>query len=445
MKIRLLFLFFAFANTNIQGQEIGIASSDLSTIVKNGNKYAIKDYKGKIILADIDSIEQDKKIDAYIVKKKNTYGMYSLYGNEIIPIQFDKIDRFYNQYWVVETNNKKGVYNIYNKKSLPTVFEDIIFSSKVGAEFIVIKDNKFGIYNDKFDEIVPVIYDKIESFGIIELQLKNKKSYLLDGKIIHNNLLLNKTFQTYGQYLSDTKTYYIYEVQNKLGIIDNNGSTILEPRFADIIPKRIQENKFMPTNVFFVKNDEKWGMIDITSNILVPIEYESIDFANTDYLIVGTNGAKQFYDLKHKHLLDNIIFEKYYYLGKYSRIEKNGQETLINNITMQLVFPFKYESVMYLDNSNSFSVKLNKKYGIINSNEKQIIPIIYDELTIFSCGNKVVVKKDGKYGIIDNNNKILLPYTDRYIIAYHNSFERQKENSFEMEVFDCDLIKIEKK
>lgn len=444
MKITFLLLLFILAITVVKGQEIGIASSELTTIVKTGDKFAIKDGNERIILSDIDSIGSHNKQDVYIIKNKNKYGMYSLYGNEIIPIQFDKINRLYNQFWIVESNNKKGIYNIYSKKSLPTIFDEINFSSKVGVEFIVKKENKFGIYNDEFEEIVPVIYDKIETVGIIELSLKNEKSYMLNGKILNKNILVDKTFHIHGQYLSDTKTYYIYVENNKLGIIDENDSIILKPKYVDIIPKLVQKNNFIPANIFFVKYDEKWGMIDLSNKVIAPIEFESIAFGSDDYLIVGKNGTKQFYNLKLKNIIDKITFDKYFYLGKYSRIEKSGQETLINNITMKLVFPFKFENIMYLDDSNYFSVKKDGKYGIVDINDKVIIPLVYEELTIFSCGNKAVVKKDGKYGIVDIKNKILLPFTERYIIAYSDRFERQKENSFEMEVFDCEFTKIKK-
>lgn len=420
------------------------ASSNLTSIVEVGNTFALKDVNNRFILTEIDSIGRNNKQDVYIVKKKKKYGMYSLYGNEIIPVQYDKINSFFNQYWIVESNNKKGIFNIQSKKKLPVLYDEIIFSQKVGSEFIVKKENKFGLFDDQFKEVAPIIYDKITNVGIIEMNINDEKKYYLDGKIINKKILVDKTFQIYGDYLSDTKTFYIFEEQNKLGIIDDSGSIILEPKYIDILPRRVI-NKNVSQNVFFVNSNDKWGMIDITNKLIVPTVYESIDFANTDYLIVGINGLKQLYDIKNNKILDNISFEKYIPLGKYSRIEKEGLETLIESSTMKLLFPYKYESIMHLDNSNYFSVKFNNKYGIIDSNNKIIIPIIYDGLTIFTCGNKAVVEKDGKYGIIDSKNKILLPFTDRYIIAYSNSFERRKENSFEMEIFDCDLKKIESK
>lgn len=431
--------------SRVYGQVIGIASPDLTEIVEFKNSFALRDVNGNLILSDIDSIGKSNKQDIYIVKKKNKYGIYSLNGKEVIPLQYDKLNRFFNQFWLAETNSKKEIYNIYTKKKLPSLFDEITFSNKVGMEFIVKKDDKYGIYNNELEEVVPIKYDNIKSGSIIELELDKEKEYLLNGKIIDKKIIQDKSFFIHGQYFGDGKTYYIFEKENKQGIIDDNDVIIINPKYDDITYKRMYGNKLIPSDILIVKEMNNKGMIDIENKILLPIQYQSIEFTDSDYLIAGINGIKQFYDFKNKKILEGIIFDKYNYLDKYSRIEKNGLETLIDNSTMKLLFPFKYENIIILEDSNFFSAKMNGKYGIIDRKENQVIPLVYDNFTIISCGNKVVVQKDGKYGIIDLKNNILLPFTDRYIEAYSSSFERRKENSYEMDVFDCNLKKIEKK
>lgn len=441
MKLKLV-LFFLFVLLKSQAQTIEIANAHLTHITKKGTKFALENYEGTTVVSNLDSIYLDTKTDVYLVKKKNKYGLYSRYGAELIPLKYSKIERLYNQFWIVETATKKGVFNIYTHTSLPTIFDDIEFSYKVGAELLVKKDNKFGIYNDRFEEVAAVMYDAIENRSVIALEAAGKKEYILQGKRIDKQLLMDKTFQTYGTYLSDTKNYYIFEEHHQFGVIDDNNTLLIPPTYTDIIPKRVIHDTHSET-VLLVKNNNKWGMIDLNNTILIPFEFESIDFATPNYLIVGIDNSKQFYNLEQKRLVPAIRFDRFYHLGKYARLEKEGLETLLDMTTLELIFPFKYESVMYLNESNTFSVKLHGKYGIVDATEKQIIPILYEELTIFSCGNKAVVKKDGQYSIIDNNNTVLIPFSNRYIIAYSDSFERRKENSFDMEVFDCDLNIIE--
>ena len=437
MKLKLV-LFFLFVFLKSQAQTIEIGDAHLTRITKKGTKFALENYEGITVVSNLDSIYLDTKTEVYLVKKKNKYGLYSSYGVALIPLKYSKIERLYNQFWMVEASSKKGVYNINNNTFLPPRFDDIEFSYKVGAELLVKKDNKFGIYNDRFEEVAAVMYDAIENRSIIALEAAGKKEYVLQGKRIDKQLLMDKTFQAYGTYLSDTKNYYIFEKHHQLGVIDEENTLLIPASYTDIIPKRVIQDTHSET-VLLAKKNNKWGMIDLNNAMLVPFEFESIDFATPNYLIVGIDNSKQFYNLEQKRLVPAIHFDRFYHLDKYARLEKEGLETLIDMNTLELIFPFKYESVMYLKESNTFSVKLHGKYGIIDATEKQIIPIHYEELTIFSCGNKAVVKKDGQYGIIDNNNTVLVPFTNRYIIAYSDSFERRKEKSFDMEVFDCDL------
>jgi hypothetical protein len=444
-KTKLVYIFILFTITEIQGQEIGLIEPD-SVIIKQGNKYSILDNTGKIKLNDVDSIKQDKKTGAYIVNKMGLYGMFSKLGTQIIPVEFERIEHFYNQYWLVQTNQKKGIYNVSTGKNLPATFDDIILTYKINAELIVKKDNKYGVLDCNWNTIVPLIYDNIKNNnGIIELLLENQISYLIADRIIKHKIIPYKTFLVYGLYPDDAKTYYVYEEQKKLGIINNVGLPVLTAKYDDIIPQIPVEKNALSANVFFVKLADKWGMINLLDTILVPLKYESIMFATSDYLIVGTNGFKQFYSLKNKKILGNITFEKYFNFRKYSRIEKNGLETLLDNNTMRLIFPYKYESILYNENTEMFTVNFHNKYGIINLKGKQVIPLIYDEPIIITCNNKIVAKKDGKYGVIDINNKVLLPFATRYIIGYANSFEIQKEGLTETETFDCELNKIEKK
>jgi hypothetical protein len=439
MKICFVILLLFAGLSESRGQEIGVQREPV-TIEASNNEYVMK-LDGKVVLENIDSIGLLKNNDDfYIVKKDNKYGMYSRYGAEIIPTAFEKIDRVFNQYWIVSSNQKFGIFNIYTTESLPAIYDEIKFSTKFGAEFIVKKDNKYGILDDRWAIVVPIEYDFIKPLGgLIELVSQNGKSYLLNKRIFNYNIILNKTFITYGRYPSDNKTYYVFEKQQQYGIVNSSGDIVWQPKYDDIIPKRTIGKNINPQNIFFVKRNNKWGVMDLKDSVIVPIEYQSVDFTNDSHLSLETNNLKQFYDLKNRKAIDGITFEKYVYLDKYSRIEKNGLQTLIDNETMKLLFPFKYAFVIYEDDARLFSVGANGKYGIVDFNDKQVIPMIYNEPLFISCGNKIVVRKGSEYGVVNTKHEVLIPFSDRAIIAYSDRFERLKENRVEYEKLDCDL------
>jgi len=444
-KIKIIIFILLFLLSGKMNGQIKISAYDYCPIrveQRNGT-YQILDCAGKIIINDIDSIGLDEKIDRYIVKKSNKYGMLSKYGSEIIPVEFDRIERLFNWYYLVKSNDKYGVYSTSRGKILDAVFDTITSPWGiwvVNAEFTVKKDGKYGIYNGDGNITVPIIYDEIQfRRGVFVLTQNNENHFLINNHIINENIILDKIFQIYGDFTSDNKTFYVFQKGNKQGILDDNGDVFMRPKYEDIMPERIFGGSFSGSYLF-VSNDKEWGMVDLRDSIIIPIKYASIKFANPEYLILGVNAKKQLFDLKNKSLITDYNFDRYVNLSKYSRIEKDGLETLIDNETMKMLFPYKYESIDYNAENNSFTVKLNNKYGIIDTEENIIVPIIYDNYLAISCGNKIVIEKDGKYGIIDLNNNVLFPLSARYIIAYSNRFEIIKENEFEIQKYDCNLI-----
>ncbi|MCL1937515.1 MAG: WG repeat-containing protein [Candidatus Azobacteroides sp.] len=340
----------------MEGQ-IQIASKDYCPIEirQNNNKYQILTCSGKVILNDIDSI-----------------------------------GRLFNWYWLVKSNNKYGIYDASGEKILDIIYDEITFPGSIwvlNAEFTVRKGNKYGIYNGKGAATVPIAYDEIKfKQGVFVLLKENKEYFLINNIVVKDKILLDKTFRVLGDFPSDNTTFYVFQKDNKQGILDENGAVFLDPRYDDIVPKRVMIDG-SAKNFLFVKTNNKWGMIDMNDSMIVPIQYESIELVNPDYLTVEMDGLKQFYDLKNRRLITDYNFERHVGLDKFSRIEKNGMQTLIDNQTMQLVFPFKYEDISYNEKSNNFTVKLNNKYGIIDFDEKIIVPIIYDNFWEIPNGN----------------------------------------------------------
>ncbi|HCO67235.1 MAG TPA: hypothetical protein DIT04_05695, partial [Dysgonomonas sp.] len=154
------------------------------------------------------------------------------------------------------------------------------------------------------------------------------------------------------------------------------------------------------------------------------------------------NNLKRFYNLNDNQFIDDYYFDSYYVLEKYTRINRSGKQTLIENKNpCKLLFPFFYEDI-YTSDGNLFYVKEKDKQGIIDKNNEIVIPIIYDAVTVF-CSDKLIVEKDNLYGILNLKNEVLIPLDKRHIISYSDKFERMKEDSLDTEFFDCDFNLIE--
>jgi len=439
MRKFLFFLISIVLINNLSAQVIGVLPNDFKSvsIQKFNNKFQLVDSSDKILISDLDQIIKDENSDRYKIEKDGKWGLYSNVGKELIPIEFDNIERAYNWIWIVENNNMKGLYNINHGKLLPTIYTSFTFTYRFDSEIIVEKDNLYGIFNEKGKEILPIVYENISmENGLIKLIKNGKKTYLIDNKIV--DYCIESRFYVYGDYPSDNRLYYVIQDGESKGILDDENKVTIKPVYEDIIVNHTNSRETM----IFVKKDGFWGIIDINGNILIPIEYQNIEYFNDEYFIIEENNLKRFYNLNDNQFIDDYYFDSYYVLEKYTRINRSGKQTLIENKNpCKLLFPFFYEDI-YTSDGNLFYVKEKDKQGIIDKNNEIVIPIIYDAVTVF-CSDKLIVEKDNLYGILNLKNEVLIPLDKRHIISYSDKFERMKEDSLDTEFFDCDFNLIE--
>ena len=72
------------------------------------------------------------------------------------------------------------------------------------------------------------------------------------------------------------------------------------------------------------------------------------------------------------------------------------------------VIPLKFESIFFI-NENLLCVKLNGKWGALDSNANEVIPMIYEAPIWYLNNDLIGVKFNGKYGFINLTNKNVIP------------------------------------
>ena len=162
--------------------------------------------------------------------------------------------------------------------------------------------------------------------------------------------ILTKDEEKGGKIVS--KDYFVLYQNNKWGVIDSSGNTVIDPSYAEMI------------------------VIPNSKNDIFLCTYD-VNYETGEYKTKALNSKNE------------EIFTQ------YEQIEGIQNNDGSNNLW--------YEE-------NSLKVKQNGKYGVINFTGKEIIPCQYDEITALTgIKNALKVKKDGKYGIIDNSGKEILP------------------------------------
>lgn len=160
-----------------------------------------------------------------------------------------------------------------------------------------------------------------------------------------------------------------------------------------ILTKGEDKGKITSQSYFTMFKDNKWGVINSNGETIIDPSYEEM-------IIIPDNKKDVFictYDVNYEtgeYKTKALNSENNEIYTEYDEIEAIQNSDNLNNLW--------YES-------NVLRVKKDGKFGLINLDGKQILPIEYDEISaINGIENSLKIKKDGKYGIANSEGTIVI-------------------------------------
>ena len=150
---------------------------------------------------------------------------------------------------------------------------------------------------------------------------------------------------------------------------------IESPEYYDI-----QINNF----VYLVKENNKWGAYQYLKKELFPCIYDDVKIAEDKYFL-KMNGKWCWYKapaVKIKpFIFDDIdvIYACYDHSFNFSKIIKDGKYGLYDTEGKEIL-PCIYDDIKTIIDDYCFRVKINGKYGIIDKDEKEILPVLFDDI-----------------------------------------------------------------
>lgn len=339
---------------------------------------------------------------------------------KIYPTKDNKYIIYYNENDLLEIYIFDGAYldNIYTNSNAPytkpIIFEQNDISYIIGFTFT--NDNNLNIYN-------------IENNKLITL---------------NNTILMADRFNDNTYYINNKNYLVIKDENDKQGIINFEGKTIIENKYKNI--------NTLPNNYFIVTNDKNYyGVINEYNIELIPCLYKVIANYQDYYLIVNNKNKMALYDNEFEQVIpftmnynQTIEFD---YRGNSSSIYlykiDNNLIVINNHLELQNKTEYKYHD-MYLINNNIIKDTLTELIfnndNIIYTYNKNNILTVYDtsfnkikEIEINDITNIISFKHI-------NNNTIELVYeTDginkKYYDLEYNEINYEI-NDIVLETFD---------
>lgn len=243
--------------------------------------------------------------------------------------------------------------------------------------YSIVKDKinkKYGVINSVFQEILPTIYEDVESIDSNRFRVSKNEKYGIVG--LKNQVLVDFVFGRMEAFTSDKKMFCVNE--QGWGIYDSVGILLHQYDCDELI-----YTGGLPLLTKTGKNYDQYAYADTTGKIIVPYGKYSDCGSFNDGLAMVYN----------ENISSNTRNKKYKKLVGY--IDVAGKE----------IVPLQYEDGLSFYQGLA-NVKKNGKWGYINTYGKVIIDFLYDDFAIFEDGYAMVTL-NGKGAYIDTTGKKL--------------------------------------
>lgn len=263
---------------------------------KNG-QYGINKNGKDIVSNEYQSIRYDTQNSVFVVEKSKKYGIATLEGKLIVPVQYKEID-ITGIYIYAENDQGTTVYtssgteaNIDTNIAILNTESDkyrIRINNKDGTKYGVI--DKYGkvVIEEKYNYI-EYLYDnyftvssKNGKLGIIDNKENSKLEIKYDSvqKIQHTDLIqatiseskITEIYSKNMEKLCEIKNAIVAAKENYVKIYNEN-----EVRYFDFHGKELKNTEVYSNNKLFASSkDGKWGYVDHAGNIIVDYIYDKV-------------------------------------------------------------------------------------------------------------------------------------------------------------------------
>ncbi len=285
-------------------------TDNIYLIVAQNGQYGLMKNQEQIINNEYQSISYNTENNTLTLEKTKKYGVATLDGDIIIPVEFAQIDitgeyiyatdsdenvEVYkedgsiadidSQIYILKTesddyqiqidNSQGSVYSILNKDGEQITTSNYSYISYLYDNYFIVSvtGGKVGVINDEEQSMIEIQYDSIE-------QLSGTDCIMTKLSEDSTTQLYNKDFQQ------------LCEMENAIVEIEDTYIKIYndtETKYFDLEGNEKENTEVLPNNSIYASSQNgKWGFVDSSGNVVVDYIYDK----TTDLNIYGYAGIK---------------------------------------------------------------------------------------------------------------------------------------------------------
>lgn len=276
------------------------------------------------------------------------------------------------------------------------------------AYYSAFEDNKWGVINSLGEIVITPSYEEM-----IVIPNSEKPIFIATYDV-------NYTNNTYKTKAINEKNKQLFTEYEQIEVIQNYDE---------------QNNIWYEKGCLKVKKDNKYGLIDLSGNILLDCNYDSIEpiISVNNSLITVKDGKAGLVSTTGSIIIENEYTEIVSLTKQYEDgyIVKNpeGKYGIIGT-NKKLLLPIEYEDIKHVYEESTYVVKENGRWKVINTKNNTSTNMEYDDVKSID-NTYMVVEQSGKYGIaLTSGEEKIKPQYDNLMNIYQNYYIAKKDNSY---------------
>ncbi len=323
------------------------------------------------------------------------YGYINSQGQELLEPVYNAMQRVTeiiddeNVYIVAQRNGQSGL--IKNKDViLEFQYEDINYN-RVNSVFSIRRLAKYGVVNTTGKTILPVEYDEVWFVSKNINARKGEETFLFD---VNGQQIQDMEYSTIIE--TESEEYKIAIKDEKYGVINKSEKLIL--------PNNYQYIEYAFKNFFITTKDGKVGVVDSTAKEKIPFNYSVIQKISGTSILQAINTETKiidFYDIDLNKVY-TIAEATIYQEENYIKILSNNDRKYLNKEGKEI------SNKEIFNQNNIFASSKNGKWGFVDKENNVVVEQKYDMVTEVNEYGFAGIKLNEKWGVIDKDGKIIL-------------------------------------